>query len=52
MLLEGRFNFSQFDAEAADLDLVIDSPEKVEVAVAASGAPDLRFCRGVPRDDR
>jgi hypothetical protein len=33
VVLQGRLDFSQFDAVAAELHLVIEAPEKLDVAV-------------------
>ena len=33
MTLEGRLDFSQFDTETTDLDLMIASPLKLQIAV-------------------
>src|SRR4051812_42177564 len=44
MSQQSRLDFSQFDAEAADLDLVVDPPKAVERAV---GPPTCEVARPV-----
>ena len=39
---QGGFNFAQLDAEAADLDLMVDAAEVFDVQVRSTGVPPVR----------
>ena len=41
-----RLDLAELDAEAADLDLVVDAAEELEVAARQPSAPDRRCGRG------
>ena len=49
MLRHHGFNFTQLDAEAADLHLVVGPAQEIDVAVRRDTGPDRRCCTGALR---